>query len=53
MPGGLRCRDFGDYRLYVNYDNVSLTVDDRKIPAADIMLLNKNINKNNVLIGQI
>lgn len=50
MPGGLRCRDFGDYRLYVNYDNVSLVVDDREIRAADIMLLNKK--NNNVLSGQ-
>jgi len=50
MPGGLRCRDFGDFRLYVNYDNVSLVVDDREIPAADIMLVNRK--NNNVLIGQ-
>ena len=50
MPGGLRCRDFGDFRLYVNYDNISLVVDDREIPAAGIMLLDKK--NNNVLVGQ-
>jgi len=50
MPGGLRCRDFGDFRLYVNYDNVSLVVDDREIPAANIMLVNRK--NNNVLVGQ-
>lgn len=50
MPSGLRCRDVGDCRLYVNYDTVSHGVDGREIDPADIMLLNKN--NNIVLIGR-
>ena len=50
MPVGLRCRDFGEYRLYVNYNNASVSVNAQKIPAAEIMLLNTKNKK--VLIGQ-
>ena len=51
MPDGLRCRDFGEHRLYVNYGNVSVRVSEREIPAAGVMLLNTKNKK--VLIGQI
>jgi len=50
MPAGLRCRDFGEYRLYVNYNNASVSVSAQKLPAAEIMLLNTKNKK--VLLGQ-
>ena len=44
MPEGLRVRDFGDYRLYTNYNDHAVRISAHELPAASVRLINKNTN---------
>jgi len=48
LPRGIRCRDWGDTRLYINYNNTPAFVQGHTLPPADILLIHKD---GSVIIG--
>ena len=48
MPKGLRCRQIGEYRFYLNYNNSEIAYEDFILPAAGIRL--ENIKTKTIMI---